>query len=413
MIEAGARGRPAGLFLLAALAGSGATAADWPQWRGPRADGTSPEAAVTEWGPDRSRLWTVEVPGEGHSSPIVSGSSVFLTSALGDGRERALVRLDARTGRVLWSEVVVRSEDRESLHPENNYASSTPATDGRAVYTSFYANGRAHLAATAFDGRRLWEASPVRYRAEHGYHHDPLLLDGLLVLSFDQLDEAAVVGIDAGTGKTRWTVPLGTESCSNAAPLPVEAGGRRLVVTVGNDVTRGIDPATGRVVWRTRGPTDYVVASPAFGAGVLFVNGGYPDRRSLGLRVDLAGDVTGSAVLWESRQGTTYVPSPVYHDGHFYAVADGGVATCWEAKTGRVRWQDRLPGRFRASLVLAGGHLYATNDQGTTVVFRADPGSLQEVARNDLSEPVYATPAVAGGRVYVRTRSRLHALGAR
>ena len=182
------------------------------------------------------------------------------------------------------------------------------------------------------------------------------------------------------------------------------------MVTVGNGVTRGIDPATGRVVWHARGPTDYCVAGSAAGPGVVFLNGGYPDRRSLAFRTDLAGDVTRTGLLWESRQGTTYVPSPVFHAGHFYAVADGGVATCWEARTGAVRWQQRLGGRFRASAVLAGGRVYATNEQGRTFVFKAEPGSYQELARNDLDEFVYATPAVAGGSVFVRTKSRLHAI---
>ena len=214
--------------LLLSLAVTGVAAAeDWPQWRGPRSDGSSLDTPAIEWGPAKNRRWTAEVPGEGHSSPIVSGDSVFLATALGGGHERALVRLDARTGKVAWTQLVVKSADLESLHPENNYASSTPATDGRAVYTSFYANGRAHLAALGFDGKKLWEAAPVRYRAEHGYHHNPLLLDGLLVLSFDQLDEAAIVGVDAATGKTRWRVDTGNQSCSNVAPFPVRDGGRR------------------------------------------------------------------------------------------------------------------------------------------------------------------------------------------
>jgi hypothetical protein len=394
------------LLLLAGLA-TPSWGEDWPQWRGPRSDGTSLSRGVpTSWGRDRGLCWASELPGEGHSSPIVAGGRVFVTAALGAGHERALLRLDAATGRILWTKTVARSADLESLHSENNHASSTPAADGRAVYTSFYESGRTHLAAVDHEGRLLWSATPLRYRAEHGYHHNPLLLGDLLVLSYDQLAEAAVVALDTRTGAVRWRLPLPNDQCSNVPPFPVRLGARTFVVTVGNDVTRAIDPADGRVVFEAPGPTQYCVAGPAYGSGLLFVNGGYPDRRSLAFRLD-----GGSAPVWESRRGTTYVPSPVHHEGFFYAVNDGGTATCWDARTGEVRWQERLPGRYRSSLVLAEGRLYATNDAGLTTVFPASPRRFEEVARNDLGEFAYATPAVTDGRLYFRTRSRLLAVG--
>jgi outer membrane protein assembly factor BamB len=406
------RGRTAPSLLLAfsALAFP-ARAEDWPQWRGPRSDGSSLDARLpTAWSRDRGVCWATELPGEGHSSPIVSGGSVFVTAALGDGRERALVRLDAATGRIVWTRTVATSRDLESVHGENNHASSTPATDGRAVYTSFYESGRTHLAAVAFDGRVLWTATPLRYRAEHGYHHNPLLLGDQLVLSYDQLAEAAVISLDTKTGAVRWRSPLSNDQCSNVPPFPLRAGNRTLVVTVGNDETRAMDAADGRVVWKASGPTDYCVAGPAFGAGVVFVNGGYPDRRSLGFRVDGAG-VSAREAAWESRKGTTYVPSPVFHEGHFYAVNDGGLATAWDAATGQVKWQQRLNGRYRASAVVANGLVYAVDDDGTTTVFKASPLRYEEVARNELGEFVYATPALAEGRVFIRARERLYAVG--
>jgi outer membrane protein assembly factor BamB len=154
--------------------------------------------------------WSTEIPGEGHSSPIVARGSVFVTSALGDGRERALLRLDAATGKVLWSRVVVKSGDLEPLHHENAHASSTPAADHRVIYTSCYANGRTHLAATDYEGRALWAATPLRYRSEHGYHHNPLLLGDQLVLAYEQLAEAAVLSLDTATGRERCASPFPT-----------------------------------------------------------------------------------------------------------------------------------------------------------------------------------------------------------
>jgi hypothetical protein len=405
---------PPGVVVALALLASAAAASgeDWPQWRGPRSDGTSLERGLpTSWGARKGVCWSTELPGQGHSSPITAGASVFVTTALGDGHERALVRLDAATGRILWTRTVVRSDDLERLHPENSPDSSTPATDGRAVYTSFYASGRTHLAALDYDGKVLWTAAPLRYRSEHGYHHNPLLLRDLLVLSFDQLAEAAVLGVDRATGQTRWRVPLANDEPSNVAPLPVETEGRTMVLTSGNDVTRAIDPRDGKVVWQAPGPTKYCVAGLAQGAGVVFVNGGYPDRHSLAFSIGPLGGSAPGRVAWESRKGTTYVPSPVFAGDHFYAVNDGGLATCWNARTGDVRWQERLSGRFRSSLVLAEGRLYATNDEGTTTVFRAASEKYEVVSINTLGELVYATPALSEGRILIRTRSRLHSIG--
>lgn len=387
-------------------------AEDWPQWRGPRADGSSLERGLpTSWGRAEDRCWSTELPGKGHSSPIVSKGSVFVTTALGDGHERALVRVDAVTGRVLWTKVVVKSDDLESLHLENSHVSSTPAVDSQAIYTSFYASGKAHLAAVSHDGNVLWTTTPLRYRSMHGYHHNPLLLGDLLVLSYDALAEAAVLAIDVRTGRTRWRLPLPNDYPSNVAPFPVQDHGRQLIVAVGNDRTRALDAADGSVVWQASGPTKYCVAGPAAGAGVVFVSGGYPDRRSLGFRIAARGEVGPSDVAWESRKGTSYVPSPVFHEGTFYVVNDGGLATAWDARTGEVRWQERLSGRFRASTVLAEGRLYATNDAGVTTVFRASEARYEAVGSGDVDEFVYATPALANGRVFIRTRSRLVALG--
>ncbi|HEY6548513.1 MAG TPA: PQQ-binding-like beta-propeller repeat protein [Vicinamibacteria bacterium] len=387
-------------------------AEDWPQWRGPRADGSSLERGLpTSWAGSQGQCWSTELPGQGHSSPIVSQGSVFVTTALGDGHERALVRVDAATGRIVWTQTVVKSDDLESLHLENSHVSSTPAADSRAVYTSFYASGKAHVAAVGHDGGVLWTATPIRYRSMHGYHHNPLLLGDLLVLSYDALAEAAVLALDPRTGRTRWRLPLPNDYPSNVAPFPVQADGRQLIVAVGNDRTRALDAASGSVVWQAAGPTQYCVAGPAAGAGILFVSGGYPDRRSLGFKIAARGEVVATDVAWESRKGTTYVPSPVFHEGTFYAVNDGGLATAWDARTGDVRWQERLSGRFRASMVLAEGRIYATNDAGVTTVFRASPARYEAVGSGDVGEFVYATPAFANGRIFIRTRSRLVALG--
>jgi hypothetical protein len=144
---------------------------------------------------------------------------------------------------------------------------------------------------------------------------------------------------------------------------------------------------------------------------LVFVTAGYPDRVRMGVRVDGSGEVTETHVAWKLRRQVSYVPSPVYHAGHFYSVLDEGTLCCFNAKTGETVWEQRLGGRFRSSLVLAGGNAYATNDKGITTVFRATPRGFESVSVNDLQEFCYATPAIADGRLYLRTGKNLFCIG--
>jgi hypothetical protein len=153
------------------------------------------------------------------------------------------------------------------------------------------------------------------------------------------------------------------------------------------------------------------VAGMSYGDGVVFVTAGYPDRARMGVRVDGSGDVTETHVMWKSRRQVPYVPSPVYHAGHFYSVLDEGMLCCFNAKTGETVWDQRLEGRFRSSLVLVGENGYATNDKGVTTVFRATPKGFESVSVNDLREFCYATPAIADGRLYLRTGKSLFCIG--
>lgn len=397
--------------LAASLAAATANAENWPMFRGPRMDGASLETDVPrEWDREKNVRWVAEVPGEGHASPIVWEDSVFVATAIGDGADRMLLRFDARTGAELWRVAVVRSYDVESRHAENNYASSTPATDGERVFTSFYANGRARIAAHDFDGREVWSAEPVAYEGEHGYNHTPCVWNGLAIVSIDQLKEAAIVAFDAATGAERWRIPTDNYSCSNVPPRVVELAGTPTLLTYGNTMTRAIDPATGAVRWSWAGPTEYCVAVPVVGDGVIVVCGGWPDRRTVALPI--AGEGATREPVWETKKGSTYVPSPLHADGAFFVVNDGGIALCYDAKTGDVLWQERVGGKFRASVLRVGDDLFATNEEGTTTVFKASREGFVRVAENRLEEFCFATPAISGGRVFLRTGSRLYCVGA-
>ena len=379
-----------------------ALAENWPQFRGPRGDGTSAETnAPLQWSATQNVKWKTPLPGEGHSSPIVWGSSIFVTTVDENGN-RNLARLDAATGKVVWQKKVA-SAPKESMHRENNSASSTPATDGTRVVTSFQVGDRVDLRCFDFEGKQLWAVQPLRFDGEHGYGYSPIIYKDLGIFDCRQEGEAALLALDKRTGHARWQAAPGNKRISHVTPLLITYANQTQLVVSGSDETRSYNPDTGQPIWWCEGPSDVAVAGLAFGDGMVFATAGYPDRTRMAVRVNGRGDVTKSHVAWSLRRQVTYVPSPVYHNGHLYSVIDEGMLCSFNAKTGQSTWEHRLGGRFRSSLVLAGGRIYATNDKGQTTVFETNPQQFRQLASNNLDGFCYATPAISNGRIFVRT----------
>ena len=388
-----------------------AHAENWPQFRGPRGDGISSEnSAPTTWSSTNNIAWKTPIPGEGHSSPIVWNDSVFLTSASPENGDRLLLKINATSGKIVWQTSVAKS-DRESMHRENSSASSTPATDGTTVITSFQVGDKVDIRSYDFDGKLRWSAQPLKFSGEHGYSYSPIFYKDLVILDCRQEGDAATIAFDKNDGTIRWKAEPRKPRISHITPLLINDGKREQIVVSGSDETASYDPATGKQLWWCKGPSDVSVAGMSFGSGLLFVTSGYPNRSRMAIRTDGSGDVTDSHVAWKMQRQVTYVPSPVYHEGHFYSVIDEGMMLCFDAKTGESKWDHRLGGRFRSSLLLAGGLIYATNDKGLTTIFRASPDGFQQVAANDLKELCYATHALSNGRLYIRGGENLYCVG--
>lgn len=385
-------------------------AENWPQFRGPRGDGMSAETNLPlRWSATENVQWKAAIPGEGHSSPIVWEGSVFLTSADPSGGDRWLVRVDAATGKIVWQKKVT-SAPKESMHRENNSASSTPATDGAHVVTSFQAGDRVDLRCFDFEGKQIWAVQPLRFAGEHGYSYSPIIYKDWVLFDCRQEGEAAVLALDKRTGKTKWKAKPRHQRISHVTPLLIDHGNKTQMIVCGSDEIHSYNPETGESLWWCDGPSDVAVAGLAFGDGMVFATAGYPNRTRMAVRVDGRGDVSQSDVAWSLRRQVTYVPAPVYHDRHLYTVIDEGMLCCFDVRTGQSTWEHRLGGRFRSSLVLAGDRIYATNDKGLTTVFAADPKQFRALATNDLKAPCYATPAISNGRIFMRTESTLFCL---
>lgn len=398
-------------LLLGTALSLSARAAHWPQFRGPSGDGRSAETGVpTRWSSSENVVWKAPIPGEGHSSPIVWDNAIFLTSALPDSGDRVLLRLDANTGKIVWQSKA-GAAPKESMHRENSAASSTPVTDGETVFTSFQIGDRVEFRAFDLDGKQKWAVRPLQFAGEHGYSYTPVLYRDLVIYDVRQEGEAAVLALDKGTGQVRWRSEPKRKRISHVAPLLIEESGRTMMVVSGSDETAAFDPASGNQIWRCQGPSDVAVAGLCYGDGMVFATAGYPVRTRMAIRTASRGDVTATGVVWKSNRQVTYVPSPVYDRGYLYTVVDDGMLFCFDGKTGEAKWEHRLGGRFRSSLILAEGNIYAIDDKGKATIFKASPTGFQEVAKNELNEFCYTTPAISNGRLYLRTGENLYCIG--
>jgi outer membrane protein assembly factor BamB len=396
------------LFLLPTAAPAG----DWPSWRGPHGDGSSDESNLPlRWSGTENVQWKTPIPGKGHSSPVVYGDRVFVTSCLEQERKRTLLCLDRRDGRVLWERVVLTAPV-EPLHPLNSRASSTPATDGRHVFVTFFADPNTQIACYDFDGNKVWQKSPGPFVSKHGFCSSPALYKDLVIVNCDQDAEAYVLALDKATGAERWRADRPNRTRSYCPPLVFDLAGKKQLVLSGSKCVASYDPDTGKQIWIVDGPTEQFVASLVRQDDVVFLTAGFPTYHLMAIRADGTGDVTKTHVVWHdptTKTGAAYVPSPIVHGDQLYVVSDEGWLNCVDARSGKRLWKERLGRHHSASPVSAGGYLYFVDDNGETWVVK--PGDrLNVIGRNKLGEECYASPAVAHGQMFLRTLHQLYCI---
>jgi outer membrane protein assembly factor BamB len=392
------------------LATASALAADWPQWRGPNRDGTSDETGVPlKWSATENVAWKTPIPGKGHSSPIVSGDRVFVTTAIPEEQKRMLLCLDAKDGKVLWQQVVVTAP-LETINGLNSYASSTPATDGKLVFVDFLGRDAMQVASYDFDGKLVWARSPGKWAAQHGFCSSPVLYKDTIILNGDQDGDGYLVAMDKATGETKWKTDRPNKVRSWCPPGLFDVNGKKQLILSGSKCVAAYDPDTGKEIWIYDGPTVQMVASQVMAEGVVLVTGGYPEKHLVGIRPDGQGNVTKTHEAWHERKGVAYVPSPIAWGQWFFVVADDGQVNCLEAKTGKYVWTEKLGGHHSASPVSAEGRLYFLDDAGTTWVLKAGP-TYELLAKNELGEACFASPAISKGHVFVRALHNLYCIG--
>lgn len=422
------------LYALLLVLNSAAQSADWPRFLGPTGAAVVREADVPPtWSATENLAWKFDMPGPGSSSPIVVGDRVFVTCWTGYGDkpgnedmsrlERHLVCLSLADGRKLWQATVpskVREDDYQGFITEHGYATSTPASDGQTIYVFF---GKTGAAAFDLSGRQIW-LTPLGTGSSGrrwGSGGSPVICkDSLIVNATDEC--RSLVALDKHTGRELWRAGGDMIELAYSTPSIIETNGRTdLVFPIAQEIW-GLNPDTGKLRWyATHGLPGNVSPALIQDGDVVYLFGGYPTQGSAAVRLGGKGDVTASHILWQSKS-SSYVPTPVLHEGRLYVVNDAGFALCMEAKTGRDVYRERVMesgggrGRggkpFYASPVLIGDRIYAVSRRNGTFILAARPTfeKLGVVPPLDDSQ-FHGTPAVAGGRMLLRSDKAVYCIG--
>ena len=420
-----------------------ASAGNWPQWRGPDGSGISNEKNLpAEWSPTKNIKWKTPIDGRAHSSPIVWGNRIFLTTAVeGDtvagakavkhtlegGKEFLhpdsvgadkkhtfkVISIDRDSGKIVWQATAWEGTPYDNRHRKSSYAASTPATDGKLVYAFFGTEG---LYAYDFKGKLAWKADLGKLgTVGMGTGTSPILFDNLVIVQADEENGEAsfIVAVDKNTGKEAWRTPRKVQ-VSWSTPLLVRTSKRAELIASGTEAVISYDPATGKELWRHKGVESNAIPSPVANNDMVFLVAGFPAKIAMAIKLGQSGDLTGTPnVAWTYAKGTAYVPSPILYGDYLYLTTDRGILTAVDAKTGEVKYEGGripIPATFTASPVAFEGKILMTSEDGDTFIVKAGP-KHEVIGTNSVGEPVYASPAIADGRIFIRGEKNLYCIG--
>lgn len=388
---------------------------EWPRWRGPFNTGVARGSAPVEWTDTENVKWKVDVPGRGHSSPVIWGNKLFITTAIRAGSSgeyrHLLLCYDRMTGDLLWEKEAVRETPHEGYHGTyGSYASHSPVTDGEHVIAYFGSRG---VYAYDLDGNLQWSQDfpPMRKRLEFGEGTPPTLHENVLLLTFDHQGDSFIVAIDKNSGEQLWRHDRDGEISNWAPSLVLEYEGRTQAIVPGVGKVRSYDLATGEVIWEAAGLGPNGIPAPVVVDDVVIVMSGYRSPNLLAIQLGGEGDITDSDhILWTNTRANSYTPSPVLHDGILYFITDNGFISAFDAKTGEAHYhQVRLPKpyQFKASPVAADGKLYLATENEDVLVLEMGP-EYNVLATNTMADQVFiASPAIADGKMYLRSETTL------
>jgi outer membrane protein assembly factor BamB len=390
---------------------------DWPEYRGPRADGHAPGALPLTWSESEGVAWKTAIHGRGWSSPVVHDGRVWLTTADPEGHEQSVLCVDLASGKVLLDRVLFRNEEPAKRNKLNSYASPSPVVEPGRVYLHFGSYGTVCLDARSFEEQ--WRRSDLNCDHMEGPGSSPILFADLFIVHVDGGDVQYITALDKQTGADRWRTERSVDYTdvaldmrkSYSTPLVVEVGGQPQLVSSFSGGTCGYEPRTGIELWRVRHKGFSMSSRPLLGDGCVYVSTGFMRPELWQLRLGGEGDVTDTHVGWRVVRGIPTMPSPVLADGLIYTVSDGGVASCLDAASGEERWRKRVGGDYSASVLYAEGRVYFFDRVGRTTVVKAGD-EFEELTVNQLDAGFMASAAVAEGALLLRTETHLYRVDA-
>lgn len=422
---------------------------NWHQWRGPLATGEAPNAdPPLHWNSDTNIAWKTPIPGRGSGTPIVWNDRLFVTTAIAtdepppavqseeepreEGRrggrggrfgqappkqlyEFKVYCLDRETGKVVWERSATKAVPHEGLHQTNTYASASPITDGEHLWAFFGSYG---LYCYDLDGNEIWQRDlgDMRTRSGFGEGASPALYQETLVVNWDHEGQSFITALDARTGDQNWKVDR-DEPTTWVTPLIVEGAGKVQVIVNASNRVRSYDLANGEVIWECGGQVGNPIPTPVTLDGVVYCMTGFRGSALYAIPLDSQGDITDTdKIAWSSNRNTPYVPSPLLYDGCLYFTkGNEAILTVLEAKTGQnVAGPKRLAGisSIYASPVAAKDRIYITGRDGTTLVFQHGDNP-QLLATNALDDPIDASPALVGDRIFLRGEKHIYCIRGR
>lgn len=424
-----------------------AQAQNWPSFRGPGASGVVEGKAPQTWDATKgvNIVWKTEIPGLAHSSPVIWGGRVYVTTAVSSDAKAVFKHglygdvdpspdvskhswrvycLDKRTGKVIWEKVAHEGTPKTKRHPKSSQASSTPVTDGKHVVAFFGSEG---LYTYDADGKLLWKQDLGSLNAGWFYDPDyewgggssPIIYKNLVIVQCDIQKNSFVAAYDINDGHRVWLTPR-EEIPSWGTPTIYEGQPHAELITHATKFIRAYDPMTGKELWRLSGNSEITTPTPFVAHNLIFITNGYRTVQPIfAIRPGGSGDITlkegqesSDFIAWSKKRGGPYMSTPVVYGDYLYVCSTQGIIACYNAKTGERLYQQRLGegGAYSASPVAADGKVYFTSEDGDVFVVKAGP-KYELLATNPIGEVCMASPAISDGMIFVRAEHHVFAFG--
>ncbi len=390
---------------------------NWADWRGPTADGqTSSDRLPLQWSETENVTWKTPIHDVGHSTPVIWEDQVWLTTARKDGTALYALCVDKNTGTVVHDLLVFEVAEPQRINPSNTYATPSATIEAGRVYVHYGTFGTACIDTTS--GEILWTRTDLNCDHMQGPASSPVIFNDLVILHLEGVADPFVVALNKTSGETVWRYERpgdlyegiqGVYIKSYQTPIFIESDGAPQMISNGALLVTGHVPDTGEEIWRVRYRDDSTISRIITGHGLLFVNtGGSPGKSELwAIRPGGKGDVTDTHVVWKMTEDAPHESSPVLVGDLLYTMSDRGTLTCMEATTGIPVWTEKLRGNYSASLLATKDRIYFSDKKGTTTVIA--PGrSFQVLATNALDAELWASPAVAGDALLLRSKTHLY-----